>query len=100
MLWRWACARHPRKGHRWIKAKYFERVGGRDWWFFGESPEKEGLRFARVRLFHATSVPIVRHVQVKSDVNPYDPSWATYLAQRSSRRSAPAVSQSETFAKA
>ena len=100
MLWRWACARHPRKGRRWIKAKYFERVGGRDWWFFGESPEKEGLRFARVRLFHATSVPIVRHVQVKSDVNPYDPSWATYLAQRSLRRSAPAVSQSETFAKA
>jgi len=22
---------------RWIKRKYFERVGTRDWWFFGES---------------------------------------------------------------
>ena len=41
MLWRWACARHPRKGRRWIKAKYFERVGGRDWWFFGESPRRD-----------------------------------------------------------
>ena len=39
-------ARHPRKGRRWIKQKYFERVGTRDWWFFGELPEKDGLRFA------------------------------------------------------
>jgi len=99
MLWRWACARHPRKGRRWIKSKYFERVGNRDWWFFGQSPEKEGSKFAHVRLFHATSVRIVRHVQVKSDVNPYDPRWTAYLAQRS-RRSAPAVSRSEAFAKA
>src|ERR1700683_316367 len=37
LLWRWARRRHPRKGHHWIKNKYFERVGNRDWWFFGES---------------------------------------------------------------
>jgi hypothetical protein len=49
--------------------------------------------------FNATSVRIVRHVQVKSDVNPYDPRWTAYLAQRS-RRSAPAVSRFEAFAKA
>ena len=36
MLWQWAKARHPRKGARWIKQKYFERVGNRDWWFFGK----------------------------------------------------------------
>ena len=36
MLWQWAQARHPRKGRRWIKQKYFERVGNRDWWFFGK----------------------------------------------------------------
>ena len=99
MLWRWACSRHPRKGRRWIKSKYFERVVNRDWWFFGQSPDKEESKFAHVRLFHATSVRIVRHVQVKSDVNPYDPRWTAYLAQRS-RRSAPAVSRFEAFAKA
>jgi RNA-directed DNA polymerase len=91
MLWQWACARHPRKGRRWVKCKYFERVGTRDWWFFGESPD-EGPRFAHLRLFHAASVRIVRHVSVKSEVNPYDPGWASYLDQRSKRRSTPTVS--------
>jgi hypothetical protein len=34
-LWGWAHARHRRKGAGWIKQKYFDRVGTRDWWFFG-----------------------------------------------------------------
>jgi RNA-directed DNA polymerase len=98
-LWQWARARHPRKGNRWIKHKYFERVGTRDWWFFGASLDQEE-RFVHLRLFHAASIRIVRHVQVKSDVNPYDPRWVTYLAQRSERRSAPTVSNPWTLAKA
>jgi cell division protein FtsJ len=32
-LWRWACRRHPNKGARWIKARYFRCVAGRDWQF-------------------------------------------------------------------
>jgi RNA-directed DNA polymerase len=91
MLWKWARARHPRKGLRWIKRKYFERAGMRDWWFFGESADKEE-RFRHLRLFHASSVRIVRHVLVKSDVNPYDPRWKPYLEQRSRRHPAYAVS--------
>jgi len=79
------------QGRRWVKCKYFERVGTRDWWFFGESPD-EGPRFAHLRLFHAASVRIVRQVTVKSEVNPYDPGWASYLDQRSKRRSTPTVS--------
>jgi group II intron reverse transcriptase/maturase len=74
MLWQWAQARHPRKGCRWIKQKYFERVGTRDWWFFGKPDGTDGWLY-RVRLFHASSVKIVRHVQVRSGLNPYDPSW-------------------------
>jgi RNA-directed DNA polymerase len=99
MLWRWARARHPRKGLRWIKSKYFERVGTRDWWFFGESADQEE-RFQHLRLFHASSVRIVRHVLVKSDVNPYDPRWAAYLEQRSKRRPVSAVSTPWAFAMA
>ena len=91
MLWQWACARHPRTGRRWVKCKYFERVGTRDWWFFGVSPGEEP-RFAHLRLFDAASVRIVRHATVKSEVNPYDPGWASYLDQRSKRRSTPTVS--------
>ena len=76
-----AQARHPRKGCRWIKQKYFERVGTRDWWFFGNPDEADGWLY-RVRLFHASSVKIVRHVQVRSGLNPYDPLWKPYLLRR------------------
>ena len=50
LLWQWARARHPRKGRRWIKRKYFERVGTRDWWFFGASSDRQE-RFAHLLLF-------------------------------------------------
>jgi hypothetical protein len=71
MLWGWAHARHPRKGARWIKQKYFDRVGTRDWWFFGDTVDAQGSP-PRVRLFHAASVRIVWHVKVRSGLNPYD----------------------------
>ena len=81
MLWGWAQARHPRKGARWIKQKYFDRVRTRDWWFFGDTVDAQGSPL-RVRLFHAASVRIVRHVKVRSGLNPYDPSWTSYLSSR------------------
>lgn len=99
MLWRWAKARHPNKGLRWIKSKYFERVGTRDWWFSGKSTDA-GSKTPYYRLFHASSVRIARHVLVKSDLNPYDPAWAKYLARRSSRQSALTVSKRWTSVKA
>jgi hypothetical protein len=74
-----------------LDQKQVERVGNRDWWFFGVSLDQED-RFVHLRLFHASSVKIVRHIQVKCDVNPYDRRWAAYLAQRTRRRSKPTVS--------
>src|SRR3546814_3548811 len=32
-LWRWACRRHPNKGKRWVKQRYFICLRGRDWRF-------------------------------------------------------------------
>ncbi len=91
MIWKWAKARHPKKGRRWIKDKYFERVGTRGWWFFGKSMTA-GNKNSHYRLFHASSIRIIRHRQVKSNLNPYDPEWAEYLAQHSGRLSALSVS--------
>src|SRR5215204_2561084 len=34
-LWRWAKRRHPDKGTRWIKEKYFRSIGLRNWVFSG-----------------------------------------------------------------
>lgn len=35
-LWKWALHRHPKKGRKWIKAKYF-RTHGKDKWTFKDA---------------------------------------------------------------
>jgi len=37
MLWKWAVKRHPNKGKRWIKEKYWKVEGKRRWVFKGET---------------------------------------------------------------
>src|SRR5712692_3030690 len=36
LLWQWAKRRHPKKGSRWVKDKYFHVIGKRKWVFSGE----------------------------------------------------------------
>ncbi|MFJ1256847.1 group II intron maturase-specific domain-containing protein [Cupriavidus sp. CuC1] len=33
MLWQWAVRRHPNKGAKWVKEKYFKTRGTRNWVF-------------------------------------------------------------------
>ena len=99
-LWHWCVRRHPDKGKRWIAQKYFTTVagelGGNHWVFYGKVKRTEGEP-RRVALFRASRVRIRRHIKVKSEVNPYAPSWAEYLERRHSHqdyRSTPAVGSS------
>jgi len=71
-LWRWACRRHPNKGARWIKARYFRRIEGRDWLF----ADKDKL-LTSLCSFHKR-----RHIKVKSDANPYLPEDEDYFDKR------------------
>ena len=80
-LWRWARRRHPSKGKRWVKAKYFHTVGTRNWVFVGDTIERDG-RATRRDLFLSSSVPIKRHVKVQGAANPYDPAWEAYFERR------------------
>jgi RNA-directed DNA polymerase len=80
-LWKWVQRRHPNKSPRWFKPKYFARRGNRDWSFFGESCDSEG-RPTKVWLHYAKSTPIKRHVKVKGEANPYDPTYETYFEER------------------
>ena len=80
-LWQWARRRHPNKNPCWFKSKYFERRGNRDWSFFGETCDDEG-RPNKVWLYYAKSTPIKRHVKVKGEANPYDPTYETYFEER------------------
>ena len=83
-LWRWAKRRHPNKGIRWVKARYFHTIDHRNWVFTGEVCGPKGQPTA-VHLFTAHSLQIMRHVKIDSKVNPYDPRWELYLEQRLTR---------------
>ena len=66
VLWRWAKRRHPRKGRKWIRRKYFRTVDADNWMFHGEATGQDRV------LLRATRVRIQRHVKVKSGANLYD----------------------------
>ena len=80
-LWKWARRRHPNKSPRWFKPKYFAQRGNRDWSFFGETCDDEG-QTNKVWLYYAKSTPIKRHVKVKGEANPHDPTYETYFEER------------------
>jgi len=79
-LWRWARRRHPGKGARWVRGRYFGLHQGRIWTFQGEAYIRGERRIAR--LFYAGDVHIRRHVKVKGEANPYDPTWRSYFERR------------------
>lgn len=80
-LWQWARRRHRNKSSRWIFKKYFERLDGKRY-FFRERSRDENGKPRIARLFRAASVPIIRHVKIRGDANPYDPCWEAYFEGR------------------
>ncbi|OWW21125.1 group II intron reverse transcriptase/maturase [Noviherbaspirillum denitrificans] len=86
-LWRWAKRRHPNKGARWVKKKYFHRIGNRDWTFAATLPTDvpQAQRKAQYRaLVRASETKIRRHVKIRSDANPFDPADEFYFEERKS----------------
>lgn len=80
LLWQWARRRHPMKGARWVRTRYFQIDGHRSWDFATKGPA-DGIT-SGFRLFRAMTIPITRHVKVRGLANPFDPVWATYFARR------------------
>jgi len=79
-LWRWAKRRHRNKGTRWIKPKYFKRLGYDNWVFYGDHDGKER------HLYNIGKLPIKRHIPINVKANPFDPEWETYFEMRLSHR--------------
>ena len=75
-LWRWARRRHPNKGERWIKARYFRRIAGRDWRFADKDKA----------LLMLTSFHKKRHVKIDGSRNPYSPEDEDYFDTRLARK--------------
>jgi RNA-directed DNA polymerase len=73
MLWRWAKRRHPNKGKRWVKGRYFRNDG---YWTFADG---------NAELVKPTSLPITRYVKVRGRSSPYDPKLRSYWQERTKR---------------
>jgi RNA-directed DNA polymerase len=74
--WQWVKRRHPDKGTRWMKDKYFQNAGTRHWVFYGE------LNGRSIQLHSASDTPIKRHTKIRGDANPYDPECEIYFEER------------------
>ena len=80
-LWRWAVRRHPNKGARWVKEKYFKSQGARNWVFAATEKKEDGTKRERI-LLRESDTPIVRHIKIKAGANPHDPRWEPYFEAR------------------
>jgi RNA-directed DNA polymerase len=73
MLIHWASRRHPNKLKRWVIRKYFSSVGNRNWVF------KSG----DIELTMLAKIPIIRHIKIRKDANPFDTDYDEYFRRRS-----------------
>ena len=78
-LWRWMVRRHPRKNVRWIKSKYFQHTA--EGKVFAAKVRKNG-RWQTIPIENPAKIKIIRHVAIRAETNPFDPSWAEYLKKR------------------
>jgi RNA-directed DNA polymerase len=75
-LWKWARWRHPQKGLRWIKRKYFRKYKGNNWRFATSD---------NFRLVLHSETHIKRHVKVQGTRTPYDGDLQ-YWSKRSKKK--------------
>ncbi|MBE6107382.1 MAG: group II intron reverse transcriptase/maturase [Erysipelotrichaceae bacterium] len=80
MLWKWAKRRHKAKNAKWIKDRYFHKIGKRIWTF---SELLENGKY--LRLEYASDMKIIRHTMIKLEANPYDTKWNDYFVKRAKK---------------
>jgi RNA-directed DNA polymerase len=71
-----------RKGMRWIKARYFERHGMRDWVFACATIASLSWPIRPDPLPAGSIAHQAPHEGSAVDANPFDPAWSSYFEQR------------------
>lgn len=67
--------RHPNKGKRWRKTRYFTKdQRGRDWTFYDRTTKRQ--------ITYLANIPIIRHAKVKPEASPDDPTLTEYWENR------------------
>jgi RNA-directed DNA polymerase len=80
-LWQWAKRRHPNQGVRWLHHRYFKTVIGVKWTFATTISDRRGIAKDFI-LYPIAYTPIERHVKVKGDASPDNPSLREYWENR------------------
>jgi RNA-directed DNA polymerase len=72
-LEQWATRRHPNKGAKWVKDKYWRTDATRNWIF---SPD------GQIQLIRHDATDIIRHTKVKGEATPYNGDWIYWATRR------------------
>jgi len=86
LLWRWARRRHQHKGAKWVQERYFHTLGIRNWNFAEKQHDAVSGQTSYMQLDPLSATPIVRHVKIKGEYNPFDPAWEREGEMLRSRR--------------
>lgn len=81
-LWSWAKRRHPNKNAKWVQKRYFKTINGNKWTFACTSTDKRQRKETELTLYPIAYTPIERHVKVKGEASPDDPSLKEYWEKR------------------
>lgn len=73
-LWKWSVRRHPNKGKKWVKDRYYHTFKDNNWRFC--DPEEECY------LTLAFSTPITRHINIQKEAEVFNPLWDKYFEMR------------------
>ena len=83
ILWRWCKRRHPNKGKRWIKNRYFMTINTQNWKFACKVLNKsDGKHKKLLQLINPSEIKIIRHAKIRANANPFDPHWKPYFEER------------------
>ena len=84
-LKRWAFRRHGNKSRKWINNKYFKSENNRNWIFQDTFTLNDKEKVFRLKKL--ADIPIVRHVKIRKDANPFEAQWFDYFEKRSRKAS-------------
>ena len=84
-LWRWAKRRHPNKNTKWVRKRYFKTIKGNKWTFATTTSDRRGKE-KELTLYSIAYTPIERHIKVKGEASPDDPSLREYWELRQNKQ--------------
>jgi RNA-directed DNA polymerase len=95
LLKKWAKRRHPEKRIRWIVRKYFSSAAVKGAFSARVKTARGGYKV--YALVKASLTPIVRHIKVQQQANPFDPAYKAYFKQRRRWNSVTALDRQKVY---